>query len=272
MRLTKQCVLSLLLGSILSGCGKTDNSNRHVEADDLSELTVDLGGGVKLELAPIRPGSFMMGSDQAADNEKPRHAVTIAEPFYMGKYEVTQEQWQAVMGSNPSGFKGPGRPVESVTWSECQTFLEKLGERVPTLRFRLPSEAEWEYACLGGSGGKFCYGDDEKGLDAYAWHAGVAEAKTHPVGGKKPNKWGLHDVHGNVFEWCRDTWHANYEGAPTDGAAWMEGDQTQGVLRGGSWRRNPFLCRAASRNNKPRQERSDCRGLRVATARVGGGK
>ena len=144
-------------------------------------LTVDLGGGVTMDFVLIRSGSFTMGSDTAA------HKVTLTKPYYLGKYEVTQEQWQQVMGSNPSNFKGAKNPVENVSWTDCQNFIAKLQEKVPGQTFRLPTEAEWEYACRAGNTGDYCYGDGEGSLAEYAWYDSNANNTTHPVGGKKPN-------------------------------------------------------------------------------------
>jgi formylglycine-generating enzyme required for sulfatase activity len=197
-------------------------------------LTIDLGGDVKMEFVLVPAGSFVMGSNEK-NYEKPPHKVTVAKPFYLGKYEVTQAQWDAVMGRWQHHFRNPKHPVETVSWPDCQTFLKKLGDKVPGREFRLPSEAEWEYACRAGSTARFSFGNDEKDLDDHAWHGGNAKLTTHPVGEKKPNAWGLHDMHGNVWEWCEDVWHDNYAGAPSDGSAWIEGDQKFRVLRGGSW-------------------------------------
>jgi formylglycine-generating enzyme required for sulfatase activity len=200
-----------------------------------------------MELILIPPGTFDMGSDKGDADEKPVHKVTIKKAFYIGKYEVTQEQWQAVMGANPSQFNDPKKPVEKVSWNACRDFAAKLSEKTGR-KFALPSEAEWEYACRAGSTTEFCYGDGEAGLGEYAWYSGNAGQTTHLVGQKKPNKFGLFDMHGNVWEWCEDVFHGAYEGAPTDGSAWVEGgNQGFRVLRGGSWNRVPTRCRSASR-------------------------
>ena len=213
------------------------------------QLAVDLGGGVKMELVIIPPGSFEMGSEKGGQaNEKPVHKVTFKKPFCIGKYEVTQEQWQAVMGANPSKFKDPKKPVDTVSWNACRAFVTKLSEKT-SRKFSLPSEAEWEYACRAGSTSEFCSGDGEEALGEYAWHSGNSGDVTHPVGQRKPNKWGIFDMHGNVWEWCEDMWHESYEGAPTDGSAWVEGgDQLNRLLRGGSWSFPQSRCRSAVRH------------------------
>ena len=202
-----------------------------------------------------------MGSPdgQGSDDEHPRHQVTVA-PFYIGKYPVTQAQWQAVMGNNPSHFTGADRPVERVSWDDCQEFLRKLNATVEThgrasLPFRLPTEAEWEYACRAGSETIWHFGDDPAQLGTYAWFSENSDGETHPVGQLQPNAFGLHDMHGNVWEWCADTWHNNYDGAPTDGSAWESGDSGWHVLRGGSWYHEAKNLRCAVRGRKLRQYR-----------------
>ena len=220
----------------------------------LKEIAVDLGGGVKLEMVLIPAGEFLMGTPGEFGGEMPQHRVRITRPFYLGKYLVTQEQWEAVMGSNPSEFKGPKNPVEHVSWDDCQTFLAKLtadtgGQQG---KFVLPTEAQWEYACRAGSTTKYCFGDDARQLGAYGWYVANSERKTHPVGQKKPNAWGLYDMHGNVGEWCAD-WDDNgrYDAvSPTDDPTGPNG--TTGwlrVRRGGSWLYSANRCRSASRTN-----------------------
>ena len=216
------------------------------------ELTVDLGKGVKLQLVLIPAGEFLMGSpdsDKDADaDEKPQHKVRITRPFYLGKYLVTQEQWEAVMGNNPSHFKGAKNPVENVSWNDCQQFLDKLNKRQgnPAGKFVLPTEAQWEYACRAGSTTRYCFGDDASKLDEYAWHGQNSGGKTHPVGEKKPNVWGLYDMHGNVWEWCQDWYDDDYYAkSPTDdpaGSATGSYRDPTGpvtgpycVVRGGGW-------------------------------------
>jgi formylglycine-generating enzyme required for sulfatase activity len=213
-------------------------------------LSVELGGGVKLDLVLIRPGSFMMGSDKGYDNAKPVHQVTITKPFYIGKYEVTQQQWQAVMGSNPSNFKGPTNPVDTVSWDDCQAYIKKLNEKSPGAGFRLPTEAEWEYACRAGGTTQFCYGnygDEEAILGEYAWYSANSEGKTHPVGEKKPNAWGLYDMHGNVWEWCADWFADKYPDGPVNDPTGPSSGQSR-VIRGGYWYSYAYNCRSANRD------------------------
>ena len=166
------------------------------------------------------------------------------------------------MGNNPSSFKGETRPVESINWSEAKKFCQKLSER-SGYKVRLPTEAEWEYAARGGTTTEYSFGDDQSQLGEYAWFSGNAGSQTHPVGQKKPNPFGLYDMHGNVWEWVEDHWHDNYEGAPTDGSAWLTGGNSAlRVLRGGSWG-NLNLSRSAIRNDVHPDNRYNDIGFRV---------
>jgi formylglycine-generating enzyme required for sulfatase activity len=216
-----------------------------------------------MELVSIPPGSFCMGSTNHGSDERPLHEVTIKEGFYVGRYEVTQDVWQKVMGNNRSFFKGAKLPVEQVAWDEAQSFVNKLNERGDGFIYRLPSEAEWEYACRAGTIGDYA-GD----LNDMAWYLDNSEKGTHPVGLKKPNAFGLYDMHGNVFEWCQDTYHQNYKGAPTDGSAWVEGGEPNSrVLRGGSWLYEADLLRSAYRYGFVQEHRSYSLGIRVVAVR-----
>ena len=206
-------------------------------------MAIDLGGGVTMDFVLVRPGTFTMGSDECS-NATP-HKVTISKPFYLGKYEVTQEQWEKVMGSNPSGFKGAKNPVENVNWDDCQMFLLELQGKVPGYSFRLPTEAEWEYACRAGSTTRYCYGDDAVRLGAYAWYKDNSDERAHPVGEKRPNMWGLYDMHGSVREWCAD-WYGHYpKSEVTDPTGPVSGSRR--LLRGGSWHISATYCRSAGR-------------------------
>ena len=199
----------------------------------------------------IPKGEFTMGSpddeEGRFDNEGPVHKLTIPKPFELGIYPVTQREWKAVMGSNPSGFKGDDLPVENVSWDNVQEFLIRLNDKEGTDKYRLPSEAEWEYACRAGTTTRYSFGDDESMLGEYAWYGDNSGGKTHPVGQKKPNPWGLYDMHGNVWEWVQDKYHSEYDGAPSDGSAWESGGGSEWVGRGSDWAVNARDCRSAIR-------------------------
>ena len=186
------------------------------------------------EMVVIPAGSFEMGSNETS-GEQPVHRVNVLS-FLLGKTEVTQGQWKAVMGSNPSSFSSCGDdcPVERVNWNDAQEFAERLSQKTGK-QYRLPSEAEWEYAARAGTSTKWSFGDNESQLGDYAWFRGNSQAKTQRVAQKRPNAFGLFDMHGNVWEWVQDCWHDNYAAAPTDGSAWTTScsDTRQG-LRGGS--------------------------------------
>jgi formylglycine-generating enzyme required for sulfatase activity len=211
-------------------------------------------------------GSRDSDKDAFKSMEKPQHRVRITKPFYLGKYLVTQEQWEAVMGDNPSHFKGPKNPVEHVSWEDCQQFLAKLNAKSAAGggKFQLPSEAQWEYACRAGSKTKYCFGDDETRLGDYAWYGKNSDTKTHPVGEKKPNAWGLYDMHGNVWEWCQDSFdNGYYANSPTNdptGAA----TGSYRVRRGGGWAFPARFCRSAHRSNYEPGFRINLLGLRVS--------
>jgi formylglycine-generating enzyme required for sulfatase activity len=234
------------------------------------ELTFDLGGGVKLEMVLVPAGEFTMGSPDsdkdAFSDEKPQHRVRITKPFYLGKYEVTQEQWKAVMGNNPSYAKAPKYAVELVSWEDRQNFLDRLNAKLGAGggKFHLPSEAQWEYACRAGSTTKFCYGDDEARLGDYAWFADNSHGKSHPVGEKKPNAWGLYDMHGNVWDWCHDWYDGGYYAkSPVDdprGPATGTGH----VGRGGGRTAIAKLCRSAVRYEFKAGYKDFNLGLRIA--------
>jgi formylglycine-generating enzyme required for sulfatase activity len=201
-----------------------------------------------MEFVEVPGGSFDMGDvwGDGCDFENPVHRVTIR-PFLMGKYPVTQAQWEKVLGNNPSHFRGADHPVDKVCWYDCQKFIKRLNE-VSGRRYRLPSEAEWEYAARsGGQREKWAGTSDASQLGDYAWYIDNSGRTTHPVGEKKPNGLGLHDMSGNVWEWCQDTWHGNYEGVPADGSAWEGGGSSSRVRRGGSWFDSVREARAACR-------------------------
>ena len=199
-----------------------------------------------MEFVLVPAGQFKMGAENGEIDERPVHQVTISKAFYLGKYEVTQAQWQAVMGKNPSLFTGDSnRPVDQVTWEDTQAFLAKLNAMEGGTRYRLPSEAEWEYAARAGSTSVFPFGNDPKQLGEYAWHRANAEHRTHPVGQKKPNTWGLHDMLGNVWEWVQD-WEGKYSANPVTDPKGPEAG-TYRMRRGCAWNNEPNVCRTANR-------------------------
>ena len=214
--------------------------------------TQQLPSGNNFDLVPITGGSFMMGDDDSRhDDEKPAHLVNVPD-FYLGKYPVTQELWEVVMGENPSRFKRASRPVEQVTWEDTQDFIDRLnkllGIRSQSEGYRLPTEAEWEYAARGGKHSTgFAYSGSNR-LNEVAWYNQNSHSETKPVGLKLPNELGLYDMSGNIWEWCADHWHDNYKGAPTDGRAWIGGNSTSRVVRGGSWYYDGYFCRVSIRN------------------------
>ena len=249
-------------------------------------LTETLPGNIKLEMVKIPAGSFLMGTEETEvirlckeyktdwyKCEMPQHQVKLQE-FYLGKYPVTQEQYEAVMGNNPSSFKdNPKNPVEKVSWNDAQEFCQKLNDKTKK-NYRLPSEAEWEYACRAGTTTSFYFGEtistDQGNYDGnYIFgkgKKGVYREKTTPVGSFPVNKFGLYDLHGNVWEWCQDLWHEKYENAPMDGSSWNEGNSQTSfrTLRGGSWYDDPGNCRSANRYGFDADYRFDGFGFRLA--------
>ncbi len=217
----------------------------------------------RFEFCPIAAGTFLMGSAK----EAPIREVTLTRAFHMGRFPVTQEQWEAVMGANPSAFVGPDRPVEQVSADDCEEFIRRL-DATGKGRFRLPTEAEWEYACRAGATGKFCFGDDESQLGDYAWTSGNSGAQTHPVGRKKANAWGLHDMHGNVWEWCQDWWDDYPPGPATDPQGPPSGFMGARVFRGGCWRGGADFAASAHRGGRGPGYRASILGFRLVCLQV----
>ena len=219
------------------------NSDRAARAWGVSvELNVDLGEGVKVAMELIPPGEFLMGSAGRGEDSGPQHRVRITRPFYIGKYEVTNAQWWMVMKTNPSEFKGETNPAERISWYAANAFLATAGRGL-----RLPTEAEWEYACRAGSAGSYCFGSESARLGQDGWIFGNCGMKTHPVGGKKPNAWGLYDVHGNVWEWCSDYYGRHYYAqSPLADPQGPATGKTRSK-RGGCWLCAPGYCATSYR-------------------------
>ncbi len=237
------------------------------------------------EFVTLTPGqgkftaSFGMGSNNGPADEQPAHKVTLAAPFAIDRYEVTQELYQAVMSVNPSRWKGPRNSVEMTSWDEAVEFCRKVTAALRQRKLiradeeiRLPTEAEWEYACRAGTSTRYSFGDEVKDLTEHAWYKDNSKGHDPPVGAKKANPWGLYDMHGYVWEWVADDWHADYKGAPADGSAWKGGQDGKRVARGGSWTHSAEQCRSSARMGLPVGTRSDAVGFRCVRAAVPAGK
>lgn len=241
--LMKWRAVSLLLALCLSR-----TSDASTERPDFEAVTFD-----GIEFVQIPAGSFVMGTTDADrawlleqkawtrfdECERPAHRVTISQPFLISRCEITQKQWKDVMGKNPSAFKGDDLPVETVSWEDVQQFIRKLNER-SSAKYRLPTEAEWEYCSRAESTNQFGLGRQyevlsNRGIGCYAWYRPVAENRTHPVGTKKPNAWGLHDTHGSVWEWCQDWYSPDYYSRSPEIDPVNNEPAAERVFRGGSW-------------------------------------
>jgi formylglycine-generating enzyme required for sulfatase activity len=242
-------------------------------------MTVDclITNSIGMKMTLIAPGEFVMGA-KGCPYAQPLHRVRITKPFYLGIYPVTQREWKKVMGDDPSGFKGDDNPVEKINWEACQHFVEKLNEMEPGAKYRLPTEAEWEFACRAGSNKVYCFTGEEGYLGQYAWYLENSGAKTHPVGKKAMNAWGLYDVHGNVWEWCSDRFDSNeddeeeeYYDYYTDCHEQGTVDDPQGpeagvshILKGGAWNSEGMQCASGSRFLWDESGRYENFGLRLA--------
>ncbi|MBI3839228.1 MAG: formylglycine-generating enzyme family protein [Planctomycetia bacterium] len=266
----RSLVIALFVVGPLSMAGASEPA-----VDELAIFTT-----FRQEFVPITPGKgrfpaeFEMGRTDGDPSERPPHKVAVDHAFAIARYEVPQNLWQAVMGANPSRWKGPRNSVEMLSYDEAMEFCHKVSERLractligPGQTVRLPSEAEWEYAARAGTSTRYSFGDDLVDLDAHAWHKGNAAGNDPPVGAKRPNAWNLYDVHGYLWEWCADAWHESYDGAPRDGAAWTAGgDVGRRVLRGGSWKDPPSKLTSSFRRAAPRELKDDAVGLRCVLA------
>jgi formylglycine-generating enzyme required for sulfatase activity len=229
-----------------------------------------LKNSLGMEFVWIEPGTFMMGSRWNERGsflqEHHKHEVTLTRGYYLQTTPVTQGQWKAVMGDNPSGFKdkGPDYPVEKVSWNAVQIYIQILAELVKR-ECRLPTEAEWEYACRAGSQTAYSFGTGADELDQYAWFEGNSGGSTRPVGQLKPNPWGLYDMHGNVLEWCHDRYGEEYPHGPVTDPTGPDnrGNKNNRVIRGGGWRYKARICRSAFRVGIDPDDQSDAIGFRL---------
>lgn len=247
-----------------------------------AEPTVTDSVGLQFVLIPS--GTFLMGAvagdDKARPSEKPQHQVTISKPFYLGKHEVTIAQWKAVMGSDPysvsrsnpfyelpgmaARVNRPGNPV-TVSWNDAQEFIKRLNQKEGHARYRLPTEAEWEYAARAGTTSTYSFGDDERQLKRFAWYGeDFASGSTHPVGQKEPNKWGLHDIHGNVWEWVQDWYSESYYANSPNTNPQGPSTGTERVVRGGSWHQTSTSWRSSFRKPYAPNYRGISIGFRLA--------
>ena len=253
---------------IMTGCS---NSPQEPQQQELPEnKVVDLGEGIELVMVWVPGGEFIMGSPETEKerepDEGPRTRVVLSNGFWMGKYELTQAQWQQVMGDNPAYFQevGPDAPVEQVSWHDCTNFIAKLNQLVPGARFRLPTEAEWEYACRANTTTRYNLGDADLDLNGAAWYSQNSEETTHVVGTKAPNAFGLHDMHGNVWEWCADLFASNLPGGSVTDPTGPEAGNER-VNRGGAWFNGAWLCRSAIRSGMNPDHRGFDLGVRLAS-------
>ena len=253
-------------GSLTSSASSSNANVLSSGSSSLSDntLTIPVKNGINIEMVKVEAGSFNMGATPEMKSpyevEKPVHRVTLTNNYYIGKYEVTQALWQAVMGSNPSHFKGDALPVEQVSWKDCQKFITKLN-RLTGKNFRLPTEAEWEYAARGGNKSRGYRYSGSNTIDDVAWYENDALSQTHPVGTKQPNELEIYDMTGNVMEWCQD-WYGSYSSSPQvnpTGAA----SGSYRVVRGGGWSDSARGCRTSERDFISPGGRSSDLGLRL---------
>ena len=227
-------------------------------ASGSNAISIPVKDGISIDMVKVEAGTFMMGATSEMkdpySDEKPVHQVTLTNDYYMGKYEVTQALWQAVMGSNPSNFKGDNLPVETVNWNDCQEFISKLNS-LTGRKFRLPTEAEWEYAARGGKKSRGYQYSGSRKISDVAWYEGNSRSKTHPVGRKQANELGIYDMSGNVWEWCSD-WYGSYSSSSQTNPMGSDSGAKR-VRRGGSWCYIARICRSSYRYG----DAPDCRGL-----------
>ena len=234
-------------------------------ASGSNTISIPVKDGINIEMVKVEAGTFMMGATSEMkdpdDDEKPVHQVILTNDYYMGKYEVTQALWEAVMGSNPSIFEGDNLPVETVSWNDCQEFISKLNSMTGR-KFRLPTEAEWEYAARGGKKSRSYQYSGSSNISDVAWYDGNSGSKIHPVGTKQANELGIYDMSGNVYEWCLD-WYGSYSSSSQTNPTGADSGSKR-VYRGGSWYDYAWSCRLSNRYFNTPDFRIDDLGLRLA--------
>jgi formylglycine-generating enzyme required for sulfatase activity len=272
IQIKNNLIISILVIGVVLFSGCTDKDNNQQPDPNIDDSAVEsvqnstFDNTIGMEFVLIPAGNFYMGSPPDEEgrliNEGPVHEVQITEAFYMGKYEVTQEQWIEIMGVTPSMSKEDRLPADSISWNQIQEFIIKLNEQENTNKYRLPSEAEWEYAARAGTTTRYSFGENEMKLDNYAWYHENSQGTTHPVGQKLPNQWGLYDMHGNVWEVVQDGFHDNYNNAPLDGSVW-ETVNKNFISRGGSWDNDANLLRSSTRHRNDPGDRNFLTGFRI---------
>lgn len=266
-----------------AGAAKKDDAAKPRLAELLSTFNDEF-----VEITPGQgkfPKSFVMGTERGPQWETPAHAVTFSYSFQMARYEVPQNLYEAVMGNNPSKWKGPRNSAENFTWADANSFCSKATRLMREAKLigdgeeiRLPTEAEWEYCCRAGTRTPYSFGESAtlprdidhaaSVLSTYAWHTGNAAGNDPVVGALKPNPWGLYDMHGYLWEFVSDAWHENYTGAPVDGSRWNAADPARRIVRGGSWQERYECHRSAFRNPIEAALQNDAIGFRCVKAKV----
>ena len=220
-----------------------------------------------MEFVLVPAGTFVMGADKkegvkVGEDESPAHKVTITKPFYLGKYEVTQGQWEAIMGENPSSHKGANLPVDTISWDNIYLFVRKLNQ-IEGQKYRLPTEAEWEYAARAGGTGLYSFGDNVTELGQYGWFKENSRGKPHPVGQRKPNAFGLYDMHGNVWEWVHDWYQDTYYTQSPEADPKGPNKGLYRAERGGSWDSSANALRPTVRISNPQDTQCPFSGFRL---------
>ncbi|MBF0461380.1 MAG: formylglycine-generating enzyme family protein [Magnetococcales bacterium] len=254
MKTAKVVTGLVMMASLLSANG--------AQADEHKEYTNSIG----MAFVEIPAGQFEMGTHQArhtSEDESPPHRVHFSQPFCLGKQEVTQGQWEAIMGQNPSRFKGTDHPVERVSWRDAQEFIRLLNVREGVTGYRLPTEAEWEYAARAGTTTAYYWGNTSQEIEKFAWHEDNASGSTHAVGTVQPNGWGLYDMAGNVSEWCQDWYQSQYYATSPEENPSGPAEGVLRIQRGGSWNDEPEEVRSAFRGHMDPGNRNNHAGLRL---------